>query len=131
MGDDATVMLEIDAFEAGTDRWLISINMVSEGVDIPSLRVMSYLTNITSEVYFDQVVGRLSVGRATGIFIPDDPIVREYAQGFRKLRKWRWRSLRSPRRPAGRRRRHLIVRVPVDRRETEEAGIIFGEPHRP
>jgi superfamily II DNA or RNA helicase len=38
--------------------WLVSVKMVSEGVDIPRLRVGAYLTNIKAELYFRQLVGR-------------------------------------------------------------------------
>jgi superfamily II DNA or RNA helicase len=39
-------------------QWLVAVNMVSEGVDIPRLRVGVYATNVLTEMYFRQVVGR-------------------------------------------------------------------------
>jgi superfamily II DNA or RNA helicase len=39
--------------------WLVAVRMVSEGVDIPRLRVMLYSTNITTRMYFRQAVGRV------------------------------------------------------------------------
>lgn len=55
----------ISAFREGEGRWLVSVKMVSEGVDIPRLRVLAYLTNITTEMFFRQAMGRIvrSAGR--------------------------------------------------------------------
>jgi hypothetical protein len=48
----------IDRFAAGDDPWLVSVLMVSEGVDIPRLRVGVYATAARTELFFRQVVGR-------------------------------------------------------------------------
>jgi len=40
------------------DRFIVSIKQFGEGVDIPRCRVGGYLSNITSEMYLRQVVGR-------------------------------------------------------------------------
>ncbi len=39
-------------------RWLVSVLMVSEGVDIPRLRVGVYATPARTELFFRQVMGR-------------------------------------------------------------------------
>ena len=44
--------------ESPANDCLSSIKQVSEGVDIPRARVGVYLTNVTTEMYFRQVVGR-------------------------------------------------------------------------
>lgn len=49
---------KIQAFKNGNGRWLVSVRMVSEGVDIPRLRVGVYFTIIKAELYFRQAVGR-------------------------------------------------------------------------
>ena len=88
VSDDRTSLSKIEAFRGGTERWLISINMVSEGVDIPRLRVLAYLTNVTSQLYFDQVAGRISRGQDDAhFFIPDDPVLRMFAQRLAEQRK--------------------------------------------
>ncbi len=56
--DDPGASDAIDAFAAGSDRWLVSVLMVSEGVDIPRLRVGVYATAARTELFFRQVVGR-------------------------------------------------------------------------
>ncbi|CAA9499101.1 MAG: SdrA, partial [uncultured Solirubrobacteraceae bacterium] len=48
----------IARFSAGSDPWLVSVLMVSEGVDIPRLRVGVYATAARTELFFRQVVGR-------------------------------------------------------------------------
>ena len=56
--DEPDASARIAAFAAGTRRWLVSVLMVSEGVDIPRLRVGVYATAARTELFFRQVVGR-------------------------------------------------------------------------
>ena len=58
---------KIRAFRNTNKRWLVSVAMVSEGVDIKRLRVLVYLPNAMTELAFRQAVGR--VVRTLG---PDD-----------------------------------------------------------
>ena len=57
----------IRAFRNTDKRWLVSVAMVSEGVDIKRLRVLIYLPNALTELAFRQAIGR--VVRTAG---PDD-----------------------------------------------------------
>jgi superfamily II DNA or RNA helicase len=57
----------IRAFRNGDKRWIVSVAMVSEGVDIKRLRVLAYLPKAQTELAFRQAVGR--VVRTLG---PDD-----------------------------------------------------------
>lgn len=57
----------IKAFRNTDKRWLVSVAMVSEGVDIKRLRVLVYLPNALTELAFRQAIGR--VVRTAG---PDD-----------------------------------------------------------
>jgi superfamily II DNA or RNA helicase len=57
----------IAAFRNSAKKWLVSVAMVSEGVDIPRLRVLVYLPSARTELAFRQAVGR--VVRTTS---PDD-----------------------------------------------------------
>jgi superfamily II DNA or RNA helicase len=50
---------KIDAFRKSDKRWLVSVAMVSEGVDIPRLRVMIYLSSALTELAFRQAIGRV------------------------------------------------------------------------
>lgn len=50
---------KIKAFKNTDRRWLVSVAMVSEGVDIPRLRVLVYLPHATTELSFRQAIGRV------------------------------------------------------------------------
>ncbi len=58
---------KIAAFRNTDKRWLVSVAMVSEGVDIKRLRILIYLPNALTELAFRQAIGR--VVRSTG---PED-----------------------------------------------------------
>jgi hypothetical protein len=80
--DDPEASARISAFAAGRDPWLVAVRMVSEGVDIPRLRVGVYATTVTTDLFFRQAVGRF-VRWVPGIrdqrawlFLPDDPRLR-------------------------------------------------------
>ncbi len=49
----------IDAFRNNTDLWIISVGMISEGTNIPRLRVCCHLTRVKTELHFRQVLGRI------------------------------------------------------------------------
>ncbi len=83
--DDASASQKILDFTASDDPWLVAVRMVSEGVDIPRLRVGVFATTTTTELFFRQVVGRFvrwqaGVGRQSAhLFIPDDVRLRSAA----------------------------------------------------
>jgi len=58
MSDEPGASRRIAEFSASDRRWLVSVLMVSEGVDIPRLRVGIYATAARTELFFRQVVGR-------------------------------------------------------------------------
>src|SRR3712207_6883357 len=53
-----TTLFRSEAFRRGTDPWIVAVNMVSEGVDIPRLRVGVYATVAKTPLIFRQIVGR-------------------------------------------------------------------------
>lgn len=57
----------IESFRHTDKRWIVSVAMISEGVDIARLRVLIYLPNALTELAFRQAIGR--VVRTNG---PDD-----------------------------------------------------------
>lgn len=85
LSDDPDSSNRIAAFAAGTDAWLVAVRMVSEGVDIPRLRVGVYATTTTTELFFRQAVGRFVrwtpgvKNQKAYLFIPDDPRLRSRA----------------------------------------------------
>lgn len=65
-------------FRGSDTEWLVTVRKVSEGTDIKRLQVLCWLTNTTSELFFRQLIGRVS--RYTGgddqqsmVFLPADP----------------------------------------------------------
>lgn len=85
VSDDPEASRKIAAFAGSSAPWLVSVRMVSEGVDIPRLRVGVYATTVATELFFRQAVGRFvrwQAGRASQrayVFIPDDPRLRVHA----------------------------------------------------
>ncbi len=83
--DDPDASAKILDFTGSDDQWLVAVRMVSEGVDIPRLRVGVFATTTTTELFFRQVVGRFvrwqaGVGRQSAhLFIPDDVRLRTAA----------------------------------------------------
>jgi superfamily II DNA or RNA helicase len=76
------------AFTRSRDPWIVAVNMVSEGVDIPRLRVGVYATAAKTPLVFRQIVGRF-VRTLPGqpiepswLYVPADPVLREHAAGI-------------------------------------------------
>jgi superfamily II DNA or RNA helicase len=57
--DDPSPRFSIEAFDKGTAPWIVSVKMISEGVDIRRLRVLVYATNVLTELAFRQITGRI------------------------------------------------------------------------
>ncbi|WP_447969669.1 DEAD/DEAH box helicase [Nitrospira sp. M1] len=93
VSDDPTANRTIQRFARGRHRWLVAVNMVSEGVDIPRLRVGVYATNVLTEMYFRQVVGRFVRVNEDGgqdgksyLYISQDPTIVSFAKQITKER---------------------------------------------
>ena len=48
----------IKTFSKSDKEWIVSVGMISEGVDIPRIKVIAYLTNKKTKLIFSQIVGR-------------------------------------------------------------------------
>lgn len=100
--DDPMASARIGRFARSSDPWIVAVRMVSEGVDIPRLRVGVFATNTTTELFFRQALGRLvrwTRGLRTQrawLYIPDDPRLRRLADGIAEQRR---HSLFKRRRP--------------------------------
>lgn len=84
ISEDEDASRRIVEFERGLSPWIVAVKMVSEGVDIPRLRVCVYATNITSELFFRQAIGRIVRRRSDEdtdayFFIPKDKRLVEHA----------------------------------------------------
>ncbi len=84
---------KISRFRKGKDPYLVAVNMVSEGCDIPRLRAVAFCRYTTSEMLFRQIVGRalriqydeatgqpLEDGTAAQIYIPTFPLLVDFAE---------------------------------------------------
>jgi superfamily II DNA or RNA helicase len=87
LSDDSTASKKIKEFSDSAAHWIVACNMVSEGVDIPRLRVGVYATNTRTKLYFRQFVGRI-VRRQSNIaglqvaylYVPADPTLHRLAE---------------------------------------------------
>lgn len=91
VSEDSDASQKIERFTSSSDPWVIAVRMISEGVDIPRLRVGVYATTTTTELFFRQAVGRIvrftgGRGRAF-MYVPDDPRLRHYANSIKELRR--------------------------------------------
>jgi superfamily II DNA or RNA helicase len=82
---EAQAHRKLDAFRRGRAPWVVAVNMVSEGVDIPRLRVGVYATVAKTPLIFRQIVGRfvrVIPGRPaelSHVFLPADTTLRAMA----------------------------------------------------
>ena len=83
--DDPNASARIATFAHGREPWLVSVLMVSEGVDIPRLRVGVYATTARTELFFRQVVGRFirrtpqPAEQMSWLYMPSDPTLKRLA----------------------------------------------------
>jgi superfamily II DNA or RNA helicase len=93
VSDDPAASKRIAAFAAGDRPWLVAVRMVSEGVDIPRLRVGVYATTTATELFFRQAVGRFvrwQAGRPSQkayVYLPDDLRLRTHAFAIAETRR--------------------------------------------
>ncbi len=116
---EARAAEKLAAFTRATDRWIVAVNMVSEGVDIPRLRVGVYATAAKPPLIFRQIVGRFVrtlPGRpadTSWLYLPGDPSLRAHATDVE-------RELRHVLVP-GREQEPDALDEPPERHETERS----------
>jgi superfamily II DNA or RNA helicase len=86
--DDPFATTTIRNFRKSTERWIVSVRMVSEGVDIPRLRVLLWATNVRQRLTFQQIIGRVIRGGTPPAvaYIPADPQLLIFAQEIKEMR---------------------------------------------
>jgi len=90
VSDEAGAHARIGRFArggAGAPRWIVAVNMVSEGVDVPRLVLAAYATVKRTDLFFRQAVGRVVRRRAQDpddlvatVFLPGDPTLKGCAE---------------------------------------------------
>ena len=143
LSDDPTASARIEHFAEGSMPWIVAVRMVSEGVDIPRLRVGVFATNTTTELFFRQAAGRL-VRWTRGMrhqkaffFIPDDVRLRTYAAQIAEQRRHSLRRKEDDGDEFGAADAEPDA-VPNERPEDEQlslfsviSAIALGTPHEP
>ncbi|MFQ5633275.1 MAG: hypothetical protein ACE5I1_31305, partial [bacterium] len=77
--------LKIERFRKSKDFWIVSVQMISEGVDIRRLRVLLFATNIKTAMGFRQLTARVGTidGKHDGsgyVYLPEDPDLLEHVR---------------------------------------------------
>lgn len=104
--DDPDASAKIAAFGVSEDPWIVAVRMVSEGVDLPRLRIAVFATTTTTELFFRQAVGRVvrwtpglhgpgARTQPSWFFLPDDPRLRRYSAELAESRRHSLRARRS------------------------------------
>lgn len=87
LSDEPEAAKSLKRFRDSSEMWLVACNMVSEGVDIPRLRVGVYATTVRTRMYFRQFLGRI-VRRVADLkalqvaycYLPADPVLTKLAE---------------------------------------------------
>jgi superfamily II DNA or RNA helicase len=82
---DAHAARKLHGFRDSREPWIVAVNMVSEGVDIPRLRVGVYATAAKTPLVFRQIVGRFvrtipgRPAEASWLYLPAEQTLRTHA----------------------------------------------------
>ncbi|HEY2632094.1 MAG TPA: DEAD/DEAH box helicase family protein [Solirubrobacteraceae bacterium] len=82
---EARAAQKLATFRGSREPWIVAVNMVSEGVDIPRLRVGVYATAAKTPMIFRQIVGRFvrtipgRMPEPSWVYLPADPVLRGHA----------------------------------------------------
>jgi superfamily II DNA or RNA helicase len=134
---------KLAAFTNARDPWIVAVNMVSEGVDIPRLRVGVYATAAKTPLVFRQIVGRFvrtiahRHAEPSWLYIPADPILAAHAATVQEELRHALRSVedenagefdRTPREPS--QRGETLAFEPLSADVTPQM-TLFGGPAAP
>lgn len=90
LSDDKGASARIDEFSQSTERWMVAVRMVSEGVDVPRLAVGVYATSSSTPLFFAQAIGRFVRARRRGetatVFMPSVPKLTALAHALEQER---------------------------------------------
>jgi superfamily II DNA or RNA helicase len=123
---EARAAAKLAAFRDSKDPWIVAVNMVSEGVDIPRLRVGVYATAAKTPLIFRQIVGRFvrtipgRPSEPSWVYVPADPVLRDHASTIEQEVR---RALRRPGETDT-----AELEEPRERRATERASALDFEP---
>lgn len=90
VSDDNKATTSVEAFRKSSAKWLVAVQMISEGTDIPRLQVLVWLTNKKTRLVFRQIVGRIVRARLTSemdegvVVLPETPTFCQFATDMRQ-----------------------------------------------
>jgi superfamily II DNA or RNA helicase len=93
LSDDPKASRIIADFAKSNEPWIVAVRMISEGVDIPRLRVGVFATTTSTPMFFRQAVGRIARwtpglrSQRAYLFVPDEPRLRLHALGIAQARR--------------------------------------------
>lgn len=82
---EARAARKLADFRSSREPWIVAVNMVSEGVDIPRLRVGVYASAAKTPLIFRQIVGRFvrttpgAAAEPSWLYLPADQLLRSHA----------------------------------------------------
>ena len=93
LSDDPKASDVIEGYARSDQAWVVAVRMISEGVDIPRLRVGVHATTTVTPLFFRQAVGRIArwtpglASQKAYFYVPDDPRLRHHAQNIASQRR--------------------------------------------
>ena len=93
LSDDPKASDKIDTFAQSSAPWIVAVRMISEGVDVPRLRVAVFATTTTTALFFRQAVGRVArwtpglTTQPAYFYVPDDHRLRGHAATIAQQRR--------------------------------------------
>jgi superfamily II DNA or RNA helicase len=82
----------IKAFRNSTDPWLVAVKMVTEGVDIPRIKVICMMPTDKTELVFHQLTGRAMrvrrlddgtpISEESYVLVPEHPLLYQHVKNF-------------------------------------------------
>lgn len=93
ISDDDDASQRIKAFEKSDKKFIVAVKLITEGVDISRLCVGVYATNVLTELFFRQVVGRFvrkiyetKNEPLAALYVPEDPRLIAFVQKIKEER---------------------------------------------
>jgi len=99
VSDDEIATDNVEVFRKAKTEWLVSVRQVSEGTDIKRLQVLCYFTTAKTQLFFRQLIGRVSrvryekgedapsehvfeIDGGAYVFLPDHPLLVDHAKAI-------------------------------------------------
>ena len=125
LSDDEDAHKKLEAFKKGRDPWIIAIRMISEGIDIPRLRVGVLAHSTNSLMLFTQLVARILRNLTDRALGQPLQLASWYIPAFPHLLEW-GKNIESQAKEALREEKERQTKEAGVREEKEPAVFIAG-----